>query len=99
MVEARRFSKNLTSKPTRLLISCMYLRNCFMYIICVSTIFSIIYISKLGLPRSGKKVWKMKIFQVREKSGNYIFSQGNLKKKMKKVMEKSGNFKFFLKRC
>ena len=36
--------------------------------------------------------------QVREKSGYYIFSQGNLKK-MKKVMEKSGNFKIFLKRC
>ena len=51
-----------------------------------------------GLPRSGKKFWKMKIFQVREKSGNYIFSQGNLKK-MKKVLEKSGNFKIFLKRC
>ena len=36
-----------------------------------------------GLPRSGKKFWKMKIFQVREKSGNYIFSQGNLKKNEK----------------
>ena len=33
-----------------------------------------------------------------EKSGDYIFSQGNLKK-MKKVMEKSGNSKIFLKRC
>ena len=32
------------------------------------------------------------MFQVREKSGNFIFSQGNLEK-MKKVMEKSGNFK------
>ena len=39
-----------------------------------------------------------KKIQVREKSGNYIFSQGNFKK-MKKVMEKSGNFKIFLKRC
>ena len=38
-----------------------------------------------------------KKIQVREKSGNYIFSQGNFKK-MKKVMEKSGNFKIFLKR-
>ena len=38
-----------------------------------------------------------KKFQVREKSGNYIFSQGNLNK-MKKVMEKSGNFKIFLKK-
>ena len=32
------------------------------------------------------------MFQVREKSGNFIFSQGNLGK-MKKVMEKSGKFK------
>ena len=32
------------------------------------------------------------MFQVREKSGNFIFSQGNLEK-LKKVMEKSGNFK------
>ena len=36
------------------------------------------------------------MFQVREKSGNFIFSQGNLEK-MKKVMEKSGNFKDFKK--
>ena len=36
------------------------------------------------------------MFQVREKSGNFIFSQGNLEK-MKKVMEKSGNFKNFKK--
>ena len=32
------------------------------------------------------------MFQIWEKSGNFIFSQGNLEK-MKKVMEKSGNFK------
>ena len=32
------------------------------------------------------------MFQVKEKSGNFIFSQGNLEK-LKKVMEKSGNFK------
>ena len=37
------------------------------------------------------------MFQVREKSGNFIFSQGNLEK-MKKVMEKSGNFKNFEKK-
>ena len=36
------------------------------------------------------------MFQVRVKSGNFIFSQGNLEK-MKKVMEKSGNFKNFKK--
>ena len=32
------------------------------------------------------------MFQVREKSGNFIFSQGNLEG-MKKVMEKSGNLR------
>ena len=32
------------------------------------------------------------MFQVRKKSGNFIFSHGNLEK-TKKVMEKSGNFK------
>ena len=37
------------------------------------------------------------MFQVREKSGNFIFSQGSLEK-MKKVMEKSGNFKNFKKK-
>ena len=35
--------------------------------------------------------------QVREKSGNFIFSQGNLEK-MKKVMEKSGKIKVFPKK-
>ena len=44
----------------------------------------------------GKSSGKLKMFQVREKSGNFIFSQGNLEK-MKKVMEKSGNFKNFKK--
>ena len=39
-----------------------------------------------------------RVAKVREKSGNDIFSQGNLKE-MKKVIEKSGNFKIFLKRC
>ena len=32
------------------------------------------------------------MFQVREKSGNFIVSQGNLEK-IKEVMEKSGNLK------
>ena len=36
------------------------------------------------------------MFRVKEKSGNFIFSQGNLEK-MKKVMEKSWNFKNFKK--
>ena len=51
-----------------------------------------------GCHGQGKSSGKWKNFQVREKSGNYIFSQGNLKKN-EKVMEKSGNFKMFLKRC
>ena len=52
------------------------------------------------LPPSGKKVLeKEKISRSGKKSGNNIFSQGNLKKNAKKVMEKSGNFKIFLKRC
>ena len=38
-----------------------------------------------------------KKIQVREKSGNFIFSQGNLEK-MKKVMEKSGKIKVFPKK-
>ena len=57
-----------------------------------------IYINPQGCQGQGKSSGKGKNFQVREKSGNYIFSQGNLKK-MKKVMQKSGNFKIFLKRC
>ena len=46
---------------------------------------------------SGKKFWRMKKIPGQGISGNYIFSQGNLKE-MKKVMEKSGNFKFFPKK-
>ena len=49
-----------------------------------------------GCHGQGKSSGKWKMFQVREKSGNFIFSQGNLEK-MKKVMEKSGNFKNFRK--
>ena len=48
-----------------------------------------------GLPRSGKKFWKMKNFQVRE----LHFQSGKFKKNEKKIIEKSGNFKIFLKRC
>ena len=51
-----------------------------------------------GCHGQGKNSGKRKKFQVREKSWNFIFSQGNLEK-MKKVMEKSGNFKIFLKGC
>ena len=49
-------------------------------------------ISSSGLPRSGKNVWKMNFFQVREKSGNFVDSQGNLER-TRKVREKSGNLK------
>ena len=45
-----------------------------------------------GLPRSGKNIWKMKFFQVREKSGNFVDGQGNLGRTWK-VSEKSGNLK------
>ena len=45
-----------------------------------------------GLPQSGKNIWKMKFFQVREKSGNFMDGQGNLKRTWK-VREKSGNLK------
>ena len=45
-----------------------------------------------GLLRSEKNVRKMKFFQVREKSGNFVDGQGNLKRTWK-VREKSGNLK------
>ena len=47
---------------------------------------------RAGLPRSGKNVRKMKFFQVREKSGNFVDGQGNLERTLK-VREKSGNLK------
>ena len=46
-----------------------------------------------GLPRSGKKFWKMKNFPGQGKVRELHFQSGKFKKKMKKVMEKSGNFK------
>ena len=52
-----------------------------------------------GLPRSGKKFWKMKNFPGQGKVRELHFRSGKFKKKMKKVVEKSGNFKIFLKRC
>ena len=45
-----------------------------------------------GCHSQGKKSGKWHFFQVREKSGNFNFCQGNLEK-MKKVREKSGNFR------
>ena len=41
-----------------------------------------------GLPWSGNNIWKMKFFQVREKSGNFVDGQGNLERTWK-VREKS----------
>ena len=52
-----------------------------------------------GLPRSGKKFWKMQNFPGQGKVRELHFQSGKFKKKMKKVMEKLGNFKIFLKRC
>ena len=49
-----------------------------------------------GCHGQGKKSGKWNFFQVREKSGNFDMSQGNLEK-MQKDREKSGNFKFLLK--
>ena len=43
-----------------------------------------------GLPRTGKNIFKIKFYQVREKSGNFMDSQGNLERTWK-VREKSGN--------
>ena len=53
--------------------------------------------SHTGLPRSGKKFWKMKKFPGQGKVRELHFQSGKFKKKIKKVMEKSGNFKTFLK--
>ena len=55
--------------------------------------------SVAGLPRSGKKFWKMKNFPGQGRVRKLHFQSGRFKKKMKKVMEMSGNFKIFLKRC
>ena len=63
--------------------------------------FEFLYVHDLGprsrndpeFPRSGKKVWKMNFFQVKEKSGNFNFSQGNLEKSGKS----QGNLRIFKK--
>ena len=46
---------------------------------CISVVLPV----EQGCHGQGKSSGKWKIFQVREKSGNYIFSQGNLKKNEK----------------
>ena len=48
-----------------------------------------------GCHGQGKSSGKSKMFQVREKSGNFIFSQGNLEK-MKKSHRKVREFKKLL---
>ena len=55
------------------------------------------FLSCTGLPRSGKKFWKMKNFPGQGKVREFHFQSGKFKKKMKKVMEKSGNLKNFKK--
>ena len=45
-----------------------------------------------GLPRSGKNIWKMNFFMVREKSGNFVDGQGNLERTWK-VRVRSANLK------
>ena len=49
-----------------------------------------------GLPRSGKKVWKMIFFPGQGKVREFGVESGNLQK-VQKVREKSGNFKIFSK--
>ena len=51
-----------------------------------------------GLPRSGKKFWKMKNFPGQGKVRELHFQSGKFKKN-EKSHEKSGNSKIFLKRC
>ena len=46
----------------------------------------------VGLRWSGKYIWKMKFFQIREKSGNFVDGQEKLENTWK-VREKSGNLK------
>ena len=46
------------------------------------------------MPRSGKNIWKMNFFQVREKSGNFVDGYGNLNlERTWKAREKSCNLK------
>ena len=64
---------------------------CFFFVFFCRVYFFLIVQSKAGLPRSGKKFWKMKVRELHFQSGKF--------KKNEKSHEKSGNFKIFLKRC
>ena len=53
---------------------------------------SLVKINRVSIPWGGHKPGKSQVFfKVREKSGNYIFGQGN-SKFLLKVRGKSGNF-------
>ena len=51
---------------------------------------SSLFLPSSGLPRSGKNIWKIIFFQVREESGNFVEGQGNLERAWN-VSERSGN--------
>ena len=64
------------------------------------------YVAMLSAKVQGCHVWKMNFFQVREKSGNFNFSQGNLEKMIKvrenlrslkknKLLKSSENHNFY----
>ena len=59
---------------------------------CTSIAYSLGYLSKAGLPRSGKNTWKMKFFPGQGKVREFVDDQGNLERTWK-VKEKSGNLK------
>ena len=65
-----------------------------MYMSCIKHVHLFLLGTRLysELPRSGKNIWKMNFFQVREKSGNFVdFVQGNLERSWK-VREKVREF-------
>ena len=83
--------QNLISATFRLVIEGSLVRDSQKALCCVHES------TAQGCHGQGKSSGKSKIFQVREKSGNYIFSQGNLKK-MKKSHGKVREFQNFPKR-
>ena len=54
------------------------------------------FLTVAGLPRSGKKVWKMNFFPGQGKVREFQFQSGKFRKSGK-VMEKSGNLRIFKK--